>query len=68
MARTVKVFVVAPEGRFYPRYGGRECGAFYTLPKDAADALLAADPGLSADPPGAKGKPALADKGEDPNG
>lgn len=47
----MKVYVVAPAGRFIPGYGGRPCGGVYDMPADEARALAAQDDGLSLDNP-----------------
>jgi len=47
MTKLMRVYVVAPEGRFIPGLGGRERGGFYALSPEEARLLAEADPGLS---------------------
>lgn len=53
MAKVVKLYVTAPEGRYITGLGNREAGQFYELSEKQARALAGRDPGLSLDDPNA---------------
>lgn len=55
-AKTVKVYVTAPSGRYLPTYGQRDYGQFFELPEDVAQALLER-PGFSRNDPTVKAAP-----------
>lgn len=46
----VRLYVTAPEGRYIPGVGSRECGEFFEVGPGLAD-LLRDVPGLSAEAP-----------------